>query len=218
MDSDNNEEIKKLKENMNESFAILFSDLDSFELAGELMNNQTFTKARNGQIAEGDIEIPAGPTELMPGPAVSELGDLGIKIQIDKGKIVIKESKILVKKNEKISGKAADLMGKLDIKPFKIGFIPLCAFDKKEKKFYSNIKVDKEKTLEKIKTDYVKALAFSVEINYSTKENISFLIKKAVVHEIILNSLNKESQTPRSKDSETSEEVLQENKSNGEEN
>ncbi len=176
-------EIERLKENINESFAILFSDLESFKLAGELMKNQSPAKAKAGQIADKDLEIPEGPTELMPGPAVSELSSLGIKIQIEKGKITIKEPKIIVKNGEKISQGAAELMNKLDIKPFKVGFIPLCSFDIKEKIFYSEIKIDREGTLEQLKTAYSKALPFAVEIGYSTKDTIKFLIGKAGMRE-----------------------------------
>src|SRR3989344_3733136 len=52
------EEIIKLKNSINDSFAILFSDLDSFELAGELTKNQAPAKAKAGQESPKDIEIP----------------------------------------------------------------------------------------------------------------------------------------------------------------
>ena len=129
-----NEDYKKLETKINSDFAILFSDLDAFELGAELMKNKSPSKAKAGQIAPVDIEIPAGPTDLVPGPAISELGALGIQIQIHGGKIEIKEPKIVAKKDAKISERAADLMAKLDIKPFSIGFVPLAAFDTKEKK------------------------------------------------------------------------------------
>ncbi len=203
LDFSKDKEIKKLKNNINENFAILFSDLDSFELAGELIKNQSPAKAKTGQIADKDLEIPEGPTELMPGPAVSELSALGIKIQIDKGKITIKEPKIIVKSGEKISRGAAEILSKLDIKPFKVGFIPVCSFDTKEKIFYSEIKIDKEGTIEQLKTDYSKALSFAVEIGYSTKDTIKFLISKAGMREKALEKLL--SNTP------------EENKSDGEE-
>ena len=164
-------------------------------------------KAKTGQIADKDLEIPEGPTELMPGPAVSELSALGIKIQIEKGKITIKEPKIIVKKGEKISRGATEMLNKLDIKPFKVGFIPICSFDTKEKIFYSEIKIDKEGTIEQLKTDYSKALAFAVEIGYSTKNTIKFLISRAGMHEKALEKFTKEESinTP------------EENKSDGEE-
>lgn len=149
LDFSKDKEIEKLKENIKENFAILFSDLESFELAGELIKNQSPAKAKTGQITDKDLEIPEGPTELMPGPAVSELSALGIKIQIEKGKITIKESKIIVKKGEKISQGAAEILNKLDIKPFKIGFIPICSFDTKVKSLIASLKgVDIAKELE----------------------------------------------------------------------
>ena len=177
-----NNNAKKLESEITESIAVLFSDLDSFELAGELLQNTTATKAKAGQEAPEDIEIPEGPTDLVPGPAISELGALGIEIQIEKGKINIKKPKIIAKKGEKISEGAANLMSKLDIKPFAIGFLPQSAFDTKENKLYLEIKIDKEGTLNELKDSFSKSLAFAVEIGYFSKETIGFLLAKANAH------------------------------------
>ena len=179
LDSSSKEAIKDLKEKIEDSVAILFSDLDAFELAGELLSNKSPTKAKSGQEAPEDIEILAGPTDLVPGPAISELGALGIQIQIEKGKITIKEPKIIAKEGEKISTAAADLMNKLDIKPFSIGFIPLCAFDNEEGKFYAELKIDREGTLEELKHAYGRALPFAVDIGYINEDTIRFIIGKA---------------------------------------
>lgn len=182
IDSSGDEAVKKLKEHVVDSVAVLFSDLDSFELASELEESKSPAKAKAGQKAPEDIEIPEGGTDLIPGPAVSELGALGIQIQIEKGKIHIKAAKVIAKQGEKISAAAAELMSKLDIKPFSIGFIPLCAFDTKEGKLYLDIKVDKEGTLEELKTSFGKAMAFAVEIGYTSEDTIKFLIGKADAH------------------------------------
>jgi len=181
-----NEEYKKVKEKITNDFAILFSDLDAFELGVELMRNKTPSKAKAGQIAPLDIEVPAGPTDLVPGPAISELGALGIQIQIQGGKIEIKEPKVVAKKDTKITEKAADLMAKLDIKPFSIGFIPLVAFDTKDKKLYLEINIDTETTIAKLKNAYSRVLPFAVSVGYSSKDTITFLIAKALSHEKIL--------------------------------
>jgi len=182
IDFSGEEAVKKLKEHVVDSVAVLFSDLNSFELASELEESKSPAKAKAGQEAPEDIEIPGGPTDLIPGPVVSELGALGIQIQIDKGKIHIKEAKVIAKQGEKISSAAANLMSKLDIKPFSIGFIPLCAFDTKEGKLYLDIKIDKDATIEELKTAYSKALGFSVEISYTSEDTIKFLIGKANAH------------------------------------
>ena len=191
IDSSGDETVKKLKEQIGESSAILFSDAEAFELSLELMDKKTPAKAKPGQEATEDIEIPAGPTDFVPGPAISELGALGIQIQIEKGKIHIKETKVIVKKGEKISRAAADIMSKMGIKPFSIGFVPIAAFDTKEKKIYVGIKVDRKETKNKLKTAFGKALPFAVEIGYATEETITFLIGKAGVREKALENLLK---------------------------
>jgi large subunit ribosomal protein L10 len=148
IDETKKEETKKMKENLEDSIALLFSDLDVYALAAELLKNKTPAKAKPGQIAPMDIEIPAGPTDLVPGPAISELGALGIQIQIKDGKIEIKEPKVVAKEGQKISQGAADIMSKLDIKPFSIGFTPLVALDNETGTLYTNIVIDTEKTVE----------------------------------------------------------------------
>jgi len=183
IDSSGNEAVKKLKEQIKESIAILFSDLDCFDLALELVKNKSPAKAKAGQLAPREIKVDAGPTELIPGPAISELGALGIEIQIEKGKIHIKKPKVIVEEGKEISASAAEVMNKLDIKPFTIGFIPLSAFDTQEGKLYLDININREGTLEELKISYKKAFAFSVEICYASDDTISFLLQKAGKHE-----------------------------------
>lgn len=192
LNSSENKDISILKDKIKEDTAILFSDLDSFDLAGELVQNRSAIKAKVGQEAPTDIEVSEGPTELVPGPAVSELSSMGIKIAIEGGKINIKESKIIVKKGEKISQKACDLMSKLDIKPFYAGFEPIASFDVKEAKLYTEIKIDREGTLNELKVSYGKALPFAVNIGYISNETITLLIQKAGRHETALLNLTKE--------------------------
>ena len=179
IDDSGKEAVVELKDKIKDSVAILFSDVDAFELAGDLVNNKSFVKAKAGQEAPEDITIEAGPTELLPGPAISELGALGIQVQIENGKITIREPKVVAKKGEIISAGAADLMAKMDIKPFSVGFVPLVAFDAEANKIYTEIKIDKEATIEELKTAFGRALPFAVEIGYSAPETISFLIGKA---------------------------------------
>ena len=80
-------ELEKLERNIDESFALLFSDIDAFELASELARTKTPAKAKAGQTAPQDIEVPAGPTDLPPGPAISELSNAGLQVKVEKGKL-----------------------------------------------------------------------------------------------------------------------------------
>ena len=209
---ESDESVKKLKEQIKSDIAILFSNIDSFELAGELLRNKSPSKAKAGQEAPKDIEVQEGPTGLVPGPAISELGALGIRIQIDKGKINIKTSKVIVKAGEKISKNVADIMSKLDIKPFSIGFVPVCSFDTQESKLYCDIKVDSEETLKDLKNAFTKALPFAIAIGYTTPETITFMIGKAGMHAKTIKKLKPVEEKTESKEEvkeETSEEKVE---------
>lgn len=194
LETSEDETVKKIKEQIQDNVAILFSEIDCFELAAELTKNKSPTKAKVGQESPDDIEIPAGPTDLVPGPAISELGALGIQIQIDKGKINIKEPKVIVKKGAKISAGAADIMNKLDIKPFSISLIPLAGYDSHEKKLYLDIQIDREKTIENLKKTFGKALPFAVEIGYACDETIKFILLKANMNARALEKLTNKSE------------------------
>jgi len=212
IDESKNEEIKKIKDYIKENTAILFSDLESFELAAELSENKSPVKAKTGQEAPEDIKVEAGPTDLLPGPAITELGSLGIQIQIEKGKITIKESKVIVKKNEKISENASNIMNKLDIKPFSVGFIPLVALDNENGKLYLEIKIDKKETIKELKDSFARALSFAIEINYSSGDTIKFLISKANSHgKVIENLMGKEKSEEKVKEENSENETKKNN-------
>lgn len=183
IDDSKKEGTDKLKESFSKPVAILFSDLDSYDLASELVKNKSPSKAKPGQIAPTDLEIPAGPTDLVPGPAISELGALGIQIQIQGGKIEIKAPKVITKSGDKISEAAAAMLSKLGILPFKIGFTPISSYDSNEKKVYTEIKIDEEEATNELKDLFKKALAFAVSIGYFNSETIPHLIRKAGSHE-----------------------------------
>lgn len=189
LENSGDENMKNMEVTINENVAMLFSDMDCFELAAELVKNKSPAKAKAGQEAPEDIEISAGPTDLVPGPAISELGAVGIQIQIDKGKISIKESKIVAKKGQKITGPVADILSKLDIKPFSISLIPLGGYDSTEKKAYLNININIEETIAELKTAFSRALPFAVEVGYVSNDTISFLLQKAGRHELALENL-----------------------------
>ena len=173
------------------------------------------------------MTIEAGPTDLPPGPAISELGAVGLQIEIKDGKINIRNAKVIVKKGEEISEKACDVMGKLGIQPFSIGFIPLSAYDTQENKFYKEIKVNPEEALGELKSAYGKALALAVSLNYTTEDTIKLIIAKAASHEKALERLDNakkekeepakvEDQTPETKSEEAPKEAEAE-KESGEE-
>lgn len=171
--------LQNMKSHFGADMVVMLSQLDSFELAAMLIDKQSPTKARAGDIVPEDIVIEPGPTDLVPGPAISELGSVGLKVSVEAGKLAIKSQTTIVKKGDIISDKVAGVLGKLKIEPMKVGFIPLVAYDAKEDKIYTEIKIDKKGTLESLRQNIAKAIGFARNINFVTKETISYFIAKA---------------------------------------
>jgi len=199
LDETKKEKLKELKNYLIKPVALLFSDMDSYELAGELIKNKSPAKAKPGQIAQKDLEIPAGPTDLVPGPAISELGALGIQIKIQGGKIEIKEPKVIVKAGNQISKEAAAMLSKLGIMPFTIGFKPLSAYDSKEDKIYYEIVIDPEGTLNLLVSEFNKSLAFAIKIEYFSPETLPFMIQDAERNALTLKKLNSDEEKDEEK-------------------
>lgn len=176
-------EAEALEKSVKGAVAILFSDLDSYELAGELLNNKSAAKAKTGQTAPSDITIPAGPTDMVPGPAISELGALGIQIMIKGGKIEIKADKVVAEEGKAISQGAADMLAKLNILPFTIGFTPLAAYDSNDKVLYTEIKIDAEEAKSDLLEAYSRALPFAVSIGHYGAQTTPLMVQKAAAYE-----------------------------------
>jgi large subunit ribosomal protein L10 len=185
------EELMKLKDSIQEDMGLLISNDDAFEISALLTDNKNPIGAKEGQIAEADITIDEGPTELVPGPVISELGSLGLQIMVEDGKITIRKSKIAVKKGDKVTGSAASIFQKLGIKPFMIGLNPLAFYDSQTKKVYVGVKIDKKAKLAELLGIFAKARGFAVNMTYPTKETIGMILGKANSHANALSKLQK---------------------------
>ena len=172
-------ELHDLVPYVDECTAMLFSESDAFEISGILASEKSPAKAKAGQIAPSDIEVKAGPTELIPGPDISALSAVGLAPKVENGKIAIMQDKIIVKEGEEITEAHASIMAKLDIIPFEVGVEPIAAYMDGE--VYADIKIDKDAMVEAIMSDYAQALPFAVEIAYPTIETIDFILGKAGV-------------------------------------
>lgn len=168
---------------------LIFSEMEAFSLASLLIDNQSPTKARAGDIAPSDIEVDAGPTDLIPGPAISELGSVGLKVSVENGKLAIKQKATVVKEGAVINDKVASVLGKLNISPMKVGFIPVAAYDSESDSIYRSIKIDKVGTLEELRNSIGKALGFAVNLGYVVKETISYFLSKAAMEEKAIESI-----------------------------
>ncbi len=181
--------LQNMKVYIGADIALFFSDLDPFELSALLSENQSPAKAKAGDLAPEDIKIEPGPTDLVAGPAISELSGVGLKVAVEGGKLTIKQPAVIAKKGEIIKENVAGVMTKLNILPMRVGFDPIAAYDSKSEKIYTGIKIDKKKTLEEFRECAKKSFGFAVNINYPSVETVKYFIAKAGLEEHALNSL-----------------------------
>lgn len=172
-------ELLALKDNVKEDSALLISEDDGFELSAWFTENTSPISAKEGQIAEDDIQVEEGPTELVPGPVISELGALGLQIMVEDGKITIRKSKVAIKKGDKVTTAAASIFQKLGIKPFKVGIIPIAFYDARAKKVYVGVRINKREQLDELARAYSRAIGFAANVAYPTSQTIGRMLGKA---------------------------------------
>ncbi|MFA5061112.1 MAG: 50S ribosomal protein L10 [Candidatus Pacearchaeota archaeon] len=180
-------ELHDLVPYVEDSTAILFSDSDAFEISLKLSEEKSPAKAKAGQVAPEDLIVPAGPTDLIPGPDISALSAVGLQPKVESGKIAIVKEKVLCPKGEVIDEKKASILAKLNIIPFKIGIDPVAAY--MGGKIYKDIIINKEETLKDLEENYRRSLAFAVELNYLCSQTMDFILSRAEMYKKAIEGL-----------------------------
>ena len=143
-------------------------------------DNKVKVAAKPGMIAPFDIVVPEGETDLLPGPALSELKGAGINAQIKAGKIVIAKDSVVAKKGAKISDSICKALQKLNILPFDAKVNMVAAYDGKYAFTASALDIDEEQ----LRAGVLEALAQSFNVSYNasfpTSQNIEALLSNAV--------------------------------------
>lgn len=179
-------ELHDLVPYVNDSTAMLFSDEDAFVISGILADEKSPAKAKAGMIAPFDIEVKAGPTELLPGPDISALSAVGLAPKVENGKIAVMKDKVILEEGKEVTEAVAAIMAKLDIVPFEVGVEPVAAFDGDEKKVYADIVIDKDGMVATLEYDFGRGFAFAVEMGIVNSETLDTILGKANAEEGIL--------------------------------
>ncbi|MFH1663384.1 MAG: 50S ribosomal protein L10 [archaeon] len=169
-----------LKEFSKGSLAIIFTELNAFELYALLKKNKGSAPAKAGMIAPLDLIVPAGDTGLPPGPALSELKAAGIKAKLTGGTIEVPTDTVVCKKGEIVSEPAAGILSKLNIKPIKVKLDLNAVFEKGEIFKAEVLDVDEEQVFNNFVSARRDSFNLALNISYTTSETIPFLLTKAV--------------------------------------
>ena len=159
--------------------AIIFTKESPFKLSRILKRSKTSAPAKAGQTAPNDITIKKGPTPFPPGPIISELSGIGLKVGVEGGKVAVKEDSIVVHRGEKITQKIAEVLTRLDIKPMEVGLDLVAAFEDGVIYKREVLGIDEKDFMIKLNSAARNSFNLAFNITYVTKDNARLLIGKA---------------------------------------
>ena len=172
-------ETKELESHLKGSVAVIFTEMNPFELYAFLKRNKVSMPAKSGAIAPNDIVIPAGDTGLPPGPALSDLKAAGLKTVMQGPTISIAEDKLVTKKGEAVTWGVAGALTKLGIKPMKVGLNVVACLEKGQVFLADVLDIDSEEVEKNFSMAAKNALNLAVEIAYVSDKTILLLLGKA---------------------------------------
>lgn len=166
---------------------IIFSKEKPWRLYQKLRGMTTYVDILPGEVAKEDIVIPAGPTDLAPGPILTDLRALGIPTKIIGGKISISENFVIVKKGERVQSQIAEILRALGIKPVEVHLEITGAVDA-EGIFWSPEVLAKtqEEILEELREAASAGVALAVEQGIVTDKTAELIMRRAVQRALAL--------------------------------
>lgn len=172
------ENIKELEPHIPTQPAVALTNIEAFKFYSFVDSLKFRTFAKEGDVANEDIWVSAGPTHLMAGPVISELQQAGVPSSIESGRITIRRNKCIVRRGESISSIKANVMRKLKIKPMEVTLNIVTIYDNGN--IYTKEVLDFTKTFPQMLIKaFNNALNLSVFIVFPTKGNINHLIARA---------------------------------------
>jgi len=107
---------------------LIFTNDELSNLKKVLEDQKVSAPAKAGAICNTNVMVPPGPTGLEP-TQTSFFQALNIPTKINKGQIEIVSEVHLLKPGQKVGASEANLLAKLDIKPFKYGLLVQTIYD-----------------------------------------------------------------------------------------
>lgn len=172
-------EAKELSGFLANGGVLVFSSLPAFKLYKLFKQNKSKALAKPGQIAPSDIVIPAGETNLAPGPVLTELKQAKIDARIQGTKVVIGKDATVAKKGEPISEQAAKILAKLGVEPVEIGIEVQAVWDNGLLYKGDVLNVDEQAFVDSLKNAHAQAINLAVFAGIMNETTAQIIIAKA---------------------------------------
>lgn len=172
-------DLKQIPENFKGSVAVILTDLDPFKLYALIKASKSKAAAKSGDIAPEDIVVPAGETNLPPGPVLSELKAAKIDARIQGPKITIGKDSKVATKGQPIKPEVAKVLTILGIEPMEISLKILLVKDETMTYAPEVLDVDQEQYMRRLVEGHQRAINLAVYATIFNKESIVILVQKA---------------------------------------
>jgi len=171
--------VDKFANSLSGSKVLIFTQMNPFELIVFLNKNKVRVPAKGGDIATGEIMIPAGNTGLQPGPVISEFNEAKVQTRIEGGSIFVAKDTVVASKGDVISTKTASLLSKLGMKPMEAGLGLSYAYDNGLVLGPNDLAFDLEQMRSQFSTAARLAFGLALEANIMTRETAPAILGKA---------------------------------------
>jgi large subunit ribosomal protein L10 len=171
--------VDRFAQSLTGSKVLIFTQMNPYELIIFLNKNKVRVPARGGDVATGDIMVPAGNTGLQPGPVISEFNEAKVQTRIEGGSIFVAKDTVVVMKGEVIPVKIASLLSKLGMKPMEAGLSLSYAYDNGLILGPNDLAFDLEKMEADVSSAARIAFGFAVEANIMLPQTAPVIIAKA---------------------------------------
>jgi len=125
---ENNSALEALLPHIKQNIGFVFAKDDLSGVKKILVENKVAAPAKAGAVAPCDVKIPPGNTGLEP-TQTSFFQALNIPTKINKGQIEIVNEVSLIKEGQRVGASEANLLQKLDLKPFFYGLSIRIVYD-----------------------------------------------------------------------------------------
>lgn len=158
---------------------LIFSNMPPFALFKLIKASRAPVSAKAGELAPEDIVIPAGPTQLPPGPAISALQKAGLKTRVEGGKIVIADTKTICKAGQAITEDMVAVFALLKMAPLKKGLDVRVLWEDGVIYPRELLDIDVSAYIAELERCAAAALNLAINSGYPTPESIPLLLRKA---------------------------------------
>lgn len=182
---------KILKDHIAGQPGIIITEMNPFKLYSIIQKSKSNISAKAGDVAPNDIEVKAGPTDIMPGPAITTLSKAGLQSKVEGGKIAILKDKVVCKAGQTISSDLVSVLSMLKIEPIEVGLNIMAVYEDGIVYTKDVLSIDEKQVLNDMISAYHHAINLSIESGFLTKEAVPVMIGKAFREAEALKSIAK---------------------------